>query len=97
MDAQTLDALVLGTVNAPYRVPTDAAGLEKALKDADPWGEAHLLSFFADVSPSLVFQFAGQHGVSLVQLKTAYQALVKASGSQIPHFEKALEQLEIAA
>jgi hypothetical protein len=86
--ASAVDKLVLATVNAPYKKSIDAATLQNCLakRDLDPW-LVHVVTFFTDVAPELVFKFADQHGISRSALAKAYFAMKKRTGEQNPVLE----------
>jgi hypothetical protein len=87
-DALAVDKLVLATVNAPYKRGIDAVTLVNCLakRDLDPW-LVHVVTFFTDVAPELVFKFAVQHGISQSTLAKAYLAMKKRTGERNPDLE----------
>ncbi len=87
-DASAVDKLVLATVNAPYKRSIDAAALRDCLatRKLDPW-LVHVVTFFTDVAPELVFEFAGRHGISRSRLAKAYLAMKKKTGERNPKLE----------
>ena len=87
-DASAVDKLVLATVNAPYKRDIDAATLRDCLakRDLDQW-LVHVATFFADVSPELVFKFADQRGISRAMLGIAYLATKRRTGERNPNLE----------
>jgi hypothetical protein len=97
-EASAVDKLVLATVNAPYKRSIDAATLRNSLArlDLDPW-LVHVVTFFTDVAPELVFKFAGQHGISRAKLAQAYRAVKKKTGEQNPDLETRLVAMASSA
>ena len=87
-DASAVDKIVLATVNAPYKRSIDAATLQHSLAklDLDHW-LVHVATFFTDVTPELVFEFADQHGISRLALAKAYQAMKRRTGERNPNLE----------
>lgn len=90
----SIDKLVLATINAPYKRSIDAATLRECLADAklDQWS-VHLATFFTDVAPDLVFRFADRHGISHADLAAAYLAVKAKTGEQNPDLEAELVAL----
>ncbi len=90
-DTSAVDKLVLATVNAPYKRSINAATLRNCLAklDLDQW-LVHVVTFFTDVAPELVFKFADQHGISRSTLAKAYLAMKKKTGEQNPDLETGL-------
>jgi PHD/YefM family antitoxin component YafN of YafNO toxin-antitoxin module len=93
-DAPAVDKLVLATVNAPYKRSIDAAALRACLagRDLDPW-LVHVATFFTDVAPELVLEFAERHGISRSALAKAYRAMTRKTGERNPHLEAALVRM----
>jgi hypothetical protein len=89
-----IDDLVLGTTNAPYRRSIRTKELVDALTSGESgtW-TVHVASFFTDVRPELVLQFAKLHGISARKLTSAYGEIKQATGEANPALEKLLEQL----
>lgn len=89
-----VDRLVLGTTNAPYRRTINSADLVARLKSRD-WQNwmAHVVTFFTEVRPELVLQFAQLHDVPVRDLSAAYQEMKSATGEANPALERALERL----
>lgn len=89
-----VDALVLGTTNAPYKRSITAAALAKSLASgrSEPW-TVHVATFFTDVKPELIFEFAEAHGISRRVLASTYRALKAATGEGNPALEAILDQL----
>lgn len=94
MSKREVDELVLGTTNAPYKRSITAAALAKSLASgkSEPW-TVHLATFFTDVKPELIFEFAEMHGISRRVLASAYRALKAATGEENPALEAILDQL----
>jgi hypothetical protein len=88
LDAAAIDKLVLATVNAPYKRSIGAATLRNclAMPNLDQW-PVHVATFFTDVAPELVFEFADQHGISRSTLAKAYRAMKKRTGERNPALE----------
>lgn len=93
-DVSAVDKLVLATVNAPYKRSIDAATLRDCLarRDLDPW-LVHVATFFTDVAPELVFEFADRHGISRSRLAKAYRAVKRKTGERNPKLEADLVAL----
>jgi hypothetical protein len=91
LDTPALDKLVLATVNAPYKRAIDAATLQACLarRDAGRW-LVHMATFFTDVAPALVFEFADRHGISRLNLAKAYLTMKRRTGEKNPDLEAAL-------
>ncbi|MCJ2093788.1 hypothetical protein MKK67_15000 [Methylobacterium sp. J-072] len=89
-----IDALVLGTVNAPFRKPIDVATLVFSLGTGKvrPW-LVHLATFFSEVAPDLVLDFARRHDVVDAKLARAYDAVKAQTGVENAALEKALVTL----
>lgn len=94
MSKREVDDLVLGTVNAPYKRSITAAALAKSLVSgkSEPW-TVHVATFFTDVKPQLIFEFAEMHGISRRVLASSYRALKTATGERNPALEAILDQL----
>lgn len=97
MSKREVDDLVLGTVNAPYKKSITAAALAKRLASGKsaPW-TVHIATFFTDVKPNLILEFAETHGISKRTLGATYRALKAATGEGNPALEAALDQLASA-
>lgn len=91
MDSCSIDELVLGTVNAPYKRSIDSAGLAAALRGADPQ-VPQLHSLFSDVSVRLAVRFALKHGISFDELRAAYNSFLAKGGLPYPNFERGMEE-----
>ena len=78
---ESIDRLVLGTVNASYRTELDAEQLARAILLADIDTKLpHLATFFGEVRDKLILAFAASHGISQAKLKAAYKAVKKITG-----------------
>jgi prevent-host-death family protein len=93
-----VDDLVLGTTNAPYKRSITATALAKCLASGknEPW-TVHIVTFFTDVRPELIFEFAEMHGISRRALASSYRALKAATGEGNPALEAILDQLAPAS
>jgi hypothetical protein len=89
-----VDQLVLGTTNAPYRRTISSADLAAGLRSRD-WQNwiAHVVTFFTEVRPELVLQFARIHAIPTQDLAAAYRSMKSATGETNPALERALERL----
>jgi len=89
-----IDQLVLGTTNAPYRRTIKSTDLVARLTSRD-WQNwiAHVVTFFTEVRPELVVQFARLHAIPIRDLATAYRSMKSATGETNPALERALERL----
>jgi prevent-host-death family protein len=89
-----MDELVLGTTNAPYKRSITATALAKSLASgkSEPW-TVHIATFFTDVKPELIFEFAEMHGISRRVLASSYRELKAATGEGNPALEAILDQL----
>jgi hypothetical protein len=79
-------ALVLATVNAPYREQLDAQGLADCLLDpaAARTVPGHMSSFFGEVKPELQLEFAKTFNITEAQLVAAAKAFAAYSGESYP-------------
>lgn len=91
---QSIDRLVLGTTNAPYRRTIEAADLVARLTSRD-WQNwiAHVATFFTEVRPELVLEFARLHAIPIQDLAASYRSMKSATGESNPALERALERL----
>jgi hypothetical protein len=91
---KNVDQLVLGTTNAPYRRTISSTDLVARLTSRD-WQNwiPHIVTFFTEVRPELVLQFARLHGISVRDLAAAYRSMRSASGETNPALERAFERL----
>ena len=89
-----VDQLVLGTTNAPYRRAINSTDLVTRLTSRD-WQNwiAHIVTFFTEVRPELVLQFARLHAIPIQDLAAAYRSMKSATGKANPALERALERL----
>lgn len=89
-----IDQLVLGTTNAPYRRTMKAADLVARLTSRD-WQNwiAHVATFFTEVRPELVLEFARLHAIPIQDLAASYRSMKSATGESNPALESALERL----
>jgi excisionase family DNA binding protein len=89
-----VDQLVLGTTNAPYRRTIDSTDLVARLTSRD-WQNwiAHVVTFFTEVRPELVLQFARLHAIPVQDLAAAYRSMKSTTGETSPALESALERL----
>ena len=89
-----VDQLVLGTTNAPYRRTINATDLVVRLTSRD-WQNwiAHVVTFFTEVRPELVLQFARLHAIPIQDLAAAYRSMKSATGETNPALESELERL----
>ena len=79
-------ALVLSTVNAPYREELDAQGLVDCLLDHSRarTKPGHVSSFFGEVKPALQIEFARQFNITKTQLVAAAKAFATYTGESYP-------------
>jgi hypothetical protein len=93
-----VDKLVLATVNAPYKREISASILTKCLAktDSGDW-PVHVATFFTDLNPGLVFDFAMSHGISKSKLAKAYLAMKNKTGELNPDLEAELVPLATVA
>jgi hypothetical protein len=79
-------ALVLATVNAPYREKLDAQGLAHCLLDqaAAKAMPGHMSTFFGEVKPALQVEFASQFNINHAELVSAAKAFAAYSGQSYP-------------
>lgn len=89
-----VDQLVLGTTNAPYRRTINSTDLVARLTSRD-WQNwiAHVVTFFTEVRPELVLQFARLHAIPIQDLAASYRSMKLATGESNPALESALERL----
>jgi len=89
-----VDQLVLGTTNAPYRRTINSADLVARLTSRD-WQNwiAHVVTFFTEVRPELVLQFARLHSIPIRDLAAAYRSVKSATGETNPALESVFERL----
>lgn len=89
-----VDQLVLGTTNAPYRRTINSTDLVACLTSRD-WQNwiAHIVTFFTEVRPELVLQFARLHAIPIQDLAASYRSMKSATGESNPALESAFERL----
>ncbi len=89
-----VDQLVLGTTNAPYKRSITPSALAESLAsgNCEPW-TVHVVNFFNDVNPELVFRLAEAHGISTRTLASTYRALKAATGEGNPALEAVFDRL----
>ncbi len=78
-------ALVLSTVNAPYREELHVQGLVDCLLDHSraKTKPGHVSSFFREVKPALQIEFARQFNITKAQLVAAAKAFARILASPI--------------
>lgn len=93
-----MDKLVLSTVNAPYKRAISVVDLEECIEkiNLDDW-LVHIATFFTDVEPFLVLDFAAAHGISESKLAEAYWAVKVKTGEQNSDLESKLVPLASSA
>jgi hypothetical protein len=78
---KNIDKLVMGTVNASFKVMLDANKLAHLIADCDVEpGLPHLATFFGEVRDKLILEFAQAHGISLGQLQATYKVVNSLTG-----------------
>ncbi|WP_316397935.1 helix-turn-helix domain-containing protein [Bradyrhizobium sp. 33ap4] len=89
-----IDQLVLGTTNAPYRRTMSATDLVARITSRD-WRNwiAHIVTFFTEVRPELVLEFAERHAIPIQDLAASYESMKSTTGESSPALESALERL----
>ena len=94
VEPRNVDQLVLGTTNAPYRRTISSTDLVARLTSRN-WQSwiPHIVTFFTEVRPELVLQFARRHAISVPDLAAAYRSMKSASGETNPALERALERV----
>jgi hypothetical protein len=92
-----IDDLVLGTTNAPYRRSIDTKELVHTLTSGRSRNTVHVATFFTDVRPELVLQFAERHGIPKRKLVTAYRSVKRATGEANLALERLLERMASTA
>jgi hypothetical protein len=93
-DRSSAERLVLATVNAPFKRNISATTLGQCIAEGtiDKWS-VHIATFFTDVSPRLVLNFASHHGISRSRLLETYLAMKAKTGEQNPALEGELVPL----
>lgn len=86
-----VDALVLGTVNAPYKRSISAEELAQVLASGNlrNW-LVHVATYFTDVRPTLVIEFADAHGIRYQTLEDVYFNVKRTTGERNLDLEAAL-------
>ena len=76
-----IDNLVLGTVNAPWKRTIDAETLARQIKEGktSEW-LCHMATFFAEVSPPLIADFAEAHSIDQETLMASYKKIKGITG-----------------
>lgn len=94
----SIDNLVLGTVNAPWKRSIDAEALACAVNtgQVDGW-LVHLATFFSEVRTGLILAFATAHHISAPALLAAYTKVKALTGETNATLEVDLVQLGSAA
>ncbi|MGY3572858.1 hypothetical protein ACVMB1_000062 [Bradyrhizobium sp. USDA 4504] len=89
-----IDQLVLGTTNAPYRRMMSATDLVARITSRD-WRNwiAHIVTFFTEVRPELVLEFAERPAIPIQDLAASYESMKSTTGESSPALESALERL----
>ncbi len=84
--AAATTALVLATVNAPYREALDPQDLANCLRDhaAAKVKPGHMSCFFGEVTPELQVAFAHLFGITHAELVAAAKAFARYSGESYP-------------
>lgn len=79
-------ALVLTTVNAPYREQLDAHALARCVIDHDAAKAmpGHMSAFFGEVEPAKQVEFARRFGITNEQLAAAAKHFGSWSGQSYP-------------
>lgn len=89
-----IDQLVLGTTNAPYRRTMSATDLVARITSRDFRNRiAHIATFFTEVRPVPILEFAERHAISIQDLAASYEAMKSTTGESSPALERALERL----
>lgn len=98
MFSGSVDKLVLGTVNAPWKKALSADVLASKLAHGDIAGAtAHMVTFFTEVSPDLVFGFAQKHQIGNSTLQKTYHAVKAKTGEKNAALESKFGELAAAA
>lgn len=89
-----IDQLVLGTTNSPYRRTMSSADLVARITSRD-WRNwiAHIATFFTEVRPELVLEFAQRHAIPIQDLAASYESMKSTTGESNPALESALERM----
>ncbi len=79
--ARNGDALVMGTVNAPWKCRITAEQLAAAVRTGEVEPHCHLSSSYGEVAPDLVLDFAASHAITAETLSARYREVRKLSGT----------------
>jgi hypothetical protein len=80
--ARNVDALVMGTVNAPWKCRITAEQLAAAVHTGEVEPHiCHLSSSYGEVAPDLVLEFAASHAITAETLSARYREVQKLSGT----------------
>jgi hypothetical protein len=98
LNAKSIDNLVLGTVNAPWKRTLNARTLASLVRrgDVDAW-LPHVATFFTEVRPHLIIGFAQAHRIPRHSLVESYEKVRRATGESNEQLEQAFEGLGTAA
>jgi hypothetical protein len=98
MNAQSIDNLVLGTVNAPWKRSLSATMLAEKVRlgEVDGW-LPHIATFFTEVSPRLILDFVKVHRISPTALRDCYEKVRALTGEANRQLENAFAGLGKAA
>ena len=89
--ANNIDNLVLGTVNASWKRTVDAEQLAHAVAGNETEKYLlHLVTFFGEVSPKLVMNFAAGHGIAPKTLCNTYLQVKRITGEASTSLEPLL-------
>ncbi|WP_207456547.1 hypothetical protein [Azospirillum sp. SYSU D00513] len=98
MKTKSIDNLVTGTVNAPWKRSLSAPVLAAMITDVDveEW-LPHLATFFTEVRPHLVLGFAQNHAIPSDALLKSYSRVKALTGEANGVLEGELAKLAKAA
>ena len=89
-----VDKLVLGTVNAPWKIALSAEALANKIVHSDVQGVLpHVVTFYTEVAPDLVVTFARKHHIPPATLLQTYNAMKAMTGEKNALLEPILEKL----
>lgn len=98
MFAGNVDKLVLGTVNAPWKVALSAEALANSIAHSDIASSLpHIVTFYTEVAPELVVAFARQHRIPPARLLRTYDSMKVRTGEMNMALEPILGELATAA
>jgi hypothetical protein len=98
VSAQKTDNLVLGTVNASWKTALSAKSLAEMLSHVQIEGSLpHIATFFTEVKPHLILDFAKEHHIPKKALFKSYQKVKSLTGEANGQFEVAFAKLGTAA